>query len=87
MDWTGWPRRTRSSSPPARAGDAPLRWLLAQRVQRARTLLESTDDSVGLVAERSALGSEANLRHHFTRTVRVAPTEYRRTFRGGFTAP
>jgi AraC family transcriptional regulator, transcriptional activator FtrA len=65
----------------AATGTAPLRWLLSQRVQRARLLLESTDDPIGLVAERCGLGTEANLRHHFTRTVGVAPTEYRRTFR------
>ncbi|HEX4214245.1 MAG TPA: helix-turn-helix domain-containing protein [Candidatus Dormibacteraeota bacterium] len=70
----------------AATGTAPLRWLLSQRVQRARLLLESTDDPVGLVAERCGLGTEANLRHHFTRGVGVAPTEYRRTFRGGVAA-
>ncbi len=62
-------------------GTSPLRWLLAQRIQRARTLLESTDDPPARVAELCGLGGEANLRHHFARTVGVPPGEYRRTFR------
>jgi transcriptional regulator GlxA family with amidase domain len=62
-------------------GMPPLRWLLAQRVQRARWLLESTDDTTTAVAERCGLGTEANLRHHFARAVGVPPTDYRRTFR------
>ncbi|HEY3502305.1 MAG TPA: helix-turn-helix domain-containing protein [Actinocatenispora sp.] len=65
----------------AATGTAPLRWLLAQRVARARTLLESTNEPLHRIAEQSGLGSEANLRHHFTRVVGVAPTPYRRTFR------
>jgi transcriptional regulator GlxA family with amidase domain len=65
----------------AATGLAPLQWLLAQRVQRARQLLESTDDSPGRIAENCGLGTEANLRHHFGRLVGLSPTEYRREFR------
>ncbi|GAA3512138.1 DJ-1/PfpI family protein [Actinocatenispora rupis] len=65
----------------AATGTAPLRWLLTQRVQRARTLLESTSEPLGRIADECGLGSEANLRHHFTRLVGVEPTPYRRTFR------
>jgi transcriptional regulator GlxA family with amidase domain len=65
----------------AATGQAPLQWLLAQRVQRARQLLESTDDPPGRIAESCGLGTEANLRHHFARLVGVSPTEYRREFR------
>jgi transcriptional regulator GlxA family with amidase domain len=36
---------------------------------------------VGSIAERCGLGTEVNLRHHFTRLVGVAPTQYRRTFK------
>jgi transcriptional regulator GlxA family with amidase domain len=69
----------------AATGSAPLRWLLAQRVQRARWLLESTDESTARIADRCGLGTEANLRHHFARLVGLAPTEYRRTFRASAT--
>jgi transcriptional regulator GlxA family with amidase domain len=58
-----------------------LQWLLVQRLQRARWLLESADDPPGRIAEQCGLGTEANLRHHFARNVGLAPTEYRRTFR------
>jgi len=64
----------------AATGLAPLQWLLAQRVQRARQLLESTDNPPGLIAESCGLGTEANLRHHFAKLVGVSPTEYRRGF-------
>ncbi len=65
----------------AATGLAPLQWLLAQRVQRARQLLESTDEPPVRIADSSGLGTEANLRYHFARLVGVSPTEYRRTFR------
>lgn len=64
----------------AATGLAPLQWLLAQRVQRARELLESTDDPPGRIAESCGLGTEANLRHHFAKLVGLSPTEYRREF-------
>ncbi|MGW4400725.1 helix-turn-helix domain-containing protein [Amycolatopsis nivea] len=63
-------------------GTTPLQWLLDQRVLHARSLLESTDLPVGLIGERSGLGSAANLRRHFTLRLGTAPTEYRRAFRG-----
>lgn len=59
----------------------PLQWLLAQRVRRARHLLESTGEPVERVAELAGFGTAANLRQHFTRAVGVAPAGYRRTFR------
>lgn len=62
-------------------GTSPLRWLLAQRVQHARWLLESTDDPLSAIARRCGLGTEANLRYHFTRLAGVAPAQYRRTFK------
>lgn len=61
-------------------GTTPLQWLLEQRVARAQTLLEATDLPVERIGEESGLGSAANLRRHFTRTVGVSPTAYRRSF-------
>jgi transcriptional regulator GlxA family with amidase domain len=61
-------------------GVAPLRWLTGQRVRRAQELLESTDLSIEQIAERSGLGSAANLRVHFGRQVGTSPTAYRNTF-------
>ena len=65
----------------ATIGTTPIKWLTAQRVLHARRLLETTDQSVEQVAEACGLGGAANLRHHFTESVGVAPSEYRRSFR------
>ncbi|MFF9016200.1 helix-turn-helix domain-containing protein [Streptomyces sp. NPDC014870] len=62
-------------------GTTPLQWLLQQRVARAQTLLESTDLPVEQIGDHSGLGTAANLRRHFTRTVGVSPSDYRRAFR------
>jgi transcriptional regulator GlxA family with amidase domain len=61
-------------------GTTPAKWLALQRVHRARELLESSDLGIDQVASRSGFGSAALLRHHFTRQVGVAPSDYRRTF-------
>ncbi|MGA5423239.1 GlxA family transcriptional regulator [Streptomyces lavendulocolor] len=65
----------------AQTGTTPLRWLLAQRVQRARELLETTDLPLGRVAEATGLGSVETLRHHFARQVGTTPSAYRAAFR------
>jgi transcriptional regulator GlxA family with amidase domain len=57
-----------------------LRWLLAQRVDAARTALESTDASIDDIAHRCGFGTAANLRKHFHRHLATTPTAYRRTF-------
>jgi transcriptional regulator GlxA family with amidase domain len=62
-------------------GVSPGRWLLQQRVDRARTLLESTDLGVDQVARRSGFGTAGSLRQHFQASLGVSPTSYRRTFR------
>jgi len=62
-------------------GTTPLQWLLAQRVLLAQRLLETTDLSMDVIAERCGLGTAANLRAHMSRRVGVAPSDYRQTFR------
>jgi len=66
----------------AETGLAPGAWLLEQRLNRARQLLETTDLPVDEVAARSGLGSGASLRQHMRAAVGVSPSDYRRTFRG-----
>lgn len=58
----------------------PLQWLTAERVRRARQLLESTSLPVEQVAEQCGLGTAANLRIHFGRQTGVTPSAYRATF-------
>lgn len=66
-------------------GTTPLRWLHTQRIQRARELLETTDDSVDLIAANTGMGTATTMRRHFHATVGVPPDTYRRTFRTGLT--
>jgi AraC family transcriptional activator FtrA len=61
-------------------GTTPYRWLLQQRVELARRLLETTDMSIDLVADQSGFGTADNLRKHFRRTVHTSPNSYRRAF-------
>ncbi|MCP9956678.1 GlxA family transcriptional regulator [Streptomyces sudanensis] len=65
----------------AQTGTTPLRWLLAQRVQRARELLETTELPLARVAEATGFGAVETLRHHFTRQVGTTPSAYRSAFR------
>ncbi|MFF1869178.1 helix-turn-helix domain-containing protein [Streptomyces sp. CB03911] len=65
----------------ATTGTTPLRWLLAQRIHRAQELLETTQDSVEVIAAATGMGTATTLRRHFNRTLGVPPDAYRRTFR------
>jgi transcriptional regulator GlxA family with amidase domain len=56
------------------------RWLIQQRVELARQLLESTDLSVDLIARKAGFGTGASMRQHLQVTLGVSPTAYRRTF-------
>jgi AraC family transcriptional regulator, transcriptional activator FtrA len=64
-------------------GTTPLQWLVHQRVIAARRLLETTDLSVDLIAERTGFGSAPTMRLHFARIVGTSPQSYRQTFRRG----
>lgn len=65
----------------AQTGTTPQRWLLAQRVERARELLETTSLPLTRVAEATGFGSLETLRHHFVRQVGTTPSAYRAAFR------
>ncbi|OLB82101.1 MAG: AraC family transcriptional regulator [Actinobacteria bacterium 13_2_20CM_2_71_6] len=62
-------------------GMSPGRWLLGQRVELARRLLEGTDLPIERVAAQSGFGTAASLRQHLHTAVGVSPATYRRTFR------
>ena len=80
----GWSERTFLRRFRAETGTAPLRWLHAARVRRARELLESTDLPVEEVASRTGFGTAVALRRHFHAATATTPSAYRRAFR---TAP
>ncbi len=62
-------------------GLSPGQWLISQRVERARHLLEQTDLPVDRVAAEAGFGTATAMRQHLHATVGVGPTAYRRTFR------
>jgi len=61
-------------------GTTPLQWLVNARLGLARELLETTGHPIDRVAGECGLGTAANLRLHFRRTLGTTPTAYRRTF-------
>jgi transcriptional regulator GlxA family with amidase domain len=63
-------------------GTTPGEWLLEQRLNLARRMLESTDQTVDWIAHRCGFGSAATLRHHFAQRLDTTPRAYRYTFRG-----
>ncbi|MFP5218169.1 MAG: GlxA family transcriptional regulator [Actinomycetes bacterium] len=65
----------------AATGTTPHAWLLAQRLQRAQHLLETSDLSVDEVAQRCGFGAATTLRGHFASRFGTSPQAYRKTFR------
>ncbi|WP_166384842.1 GlxA family transcriptional regulator [Catellatospora methionotrophica] len=61
-------------------GSTPHAWLLAQRLNRAEELLETTDLPVEEVARRVGFSAASILREHFSRRRGVPPRTYRRAF-------
>lgn len=61
-------------------GMAPGEWLQAERVARARELLEETTLSVETIAGHAGFGTAANFRAHFRTAVGPSPATYRSMF-------
>lgn len=61
-------------------GMTPARWILNERLLRARDYLENSPLSVELIAEQTGFGSAALLRHHFRHTFSESPSRYRKKF-------
>ncbi|HUL19653.1 MAG TPA: transcriptional regulator FtrA [Steroidobacteraceae bacterium] len=61
-------------------GQAPHEWLVGERIERAKELLETSRLSTPTIAARVGLGSAESLRHHFRRRVGTTPTRYRQRF-------
>ncbi|GGT22919.1 GlxA family transcriptional regulator [Streptomyces chromofuscus] len=61
-------------------GVSPGRWLIQQRVARARHLLESSDLTVDRIAGQVGFATGASLRQHLHAAIGVSPQAYRRTF-------
>jgi AraC family transcriptional activator FtrA len=61
-------------------GQAPYEWIIGERLERAKELLESTRLSAQAVAARVGMGSAESLRHHFRQRLGTTPARYRRRF-------
>ena len=61
-------------------GQTPAQWLLAERVQHARTLIETTPMPLPRVGEAAGFASHETFRVAFRRIVGIPPAAYRRTF-------
>ncbi|MCU1646616.1 MAG: helix-turn-helix protein [Nocardia sp.] len=61
-------------------GASPLQWLLHQRIDRARELLEATGLPIEEVARRAGLGTAESLRLHLARRNGLSPSAYRTSF-------
>ncbi|HSK32308.1 MAG TPA: helix-turn-helix domain-containing protein, partial [Propionicimonas sp.] len=59
-------------------GATPARWVLARRLDEARSLLETTDWGVDRIALACGFGSAVTLRQNFTATYATTPSAYRR---------
>jgi len=62
-------------------GTTPQRWLTSQRILLAQQLLEDTDETIDLIADRAGFGNAATFRHHFRGWRGTTPASYRRAFR------
>jgi AraC family transcriptional activator FtrA len=63
-------------------GTSPAKWLLHQRLDLTRELLETSDQTLDRIAATVGFGSAVTLRHHFAAVLGTSPTAYRRAFRG-----
>jgi transcriptional regulator GlxA family with amidase domain len=71
----------------ADTGTTPQRWLIGQRILLAQQLLEETDETVDMIADRAGFGNATALRHHFRSWRGTTPNAYRRLFRGDPAGP
>ncbi len=65
----------------AEVGETPGRFVERVRLEAARRDLETTDDTLDVIATRCGLGTAETLRRVFQRRLGVAPDAYRRRFR------
>ncbi|GGA30551.1 GlxA family transcriptional regulator [Dyella nitratireducens] len=57
-------------------------WLLSQRLSLAQRMLETTDQPIERIAERTGFGTALSMRQHFGVAFNTTPSMYRREFRG-----
>jgi AraC family transcriptional regulator len=61
----------------AEYGVSPHRYLTVRRIERAKTLLRTTDYTVASIAQRAGFASQAHFSDSFGKIVGVTPSAYR----------
>ena len=59
-------------------GQSPHQYVLQRRIQKARSLLTSTDSPIADIALAAGFSSQSHLSNWFRRLVGVSPATYRR---------
>ncbi|UGQ12044.1 DJ-1/PfpI family protein [Yinghuangia sp. ASG 101] len=72
--------RTLTRRFPAERGTSALQWMLRQRVDRAREVLETTGSPLAQAARHGGLGSADSLRHHLLQRTGITPSTCRTTY-------
>lgn len=60
---------------------SPKEWLIQQRVERAKGLLETEKLSIEQLATSAGFENATTMRHHFRRLVGISPRKYRESFK------
>jgi transcriptional regulator GlxA family with amidase domain len=61
-------------------GTSFKQWLLNQRMAHAQRMLETSDASIEVVAQKAGFGTALSLRQHFRAALRTSPSIYRKQF-------
>jgi transcriptional regulator GlxA family with amidase domain len=61
-------------------GESPARAVEKVRIEAAIRLLESTDESVKVIANRTGFGDDERMRRAIVKTYGVSPQDYRNRF-------
>ena len=59
---------------------SPKEWLILQQLERAKSLLEISQQNIDQIAYRSGFETAMSLRHNFRKHLRISPTAYRIQF-------
>jgi len=66
---------------------SPKTWLIQQRLEKAKWLLESETHSIEKVAEISGFENATTMRHHFRKQLSISPMQHRQQFNAGSVNP
>ena len=59
---------------------SPKKWLIQQRLERAKSLLENSSQNIDNVAYNSGFETPIAMRHNFRKYLKISPSNYRRQF-------